>query len=65
MSRSLVGFAAVLLAGAIALAPAPSYPQRAVRFILPFGPASGVDTIKEMRDQLASIAQTLGVKAAQ
>jgi len=42
MYRFLIAFAAVLLAATTA-APAQTYPQRAVRFILPFGPAAGVD----------------------
>ena len=57
MSRFLVAFAAALLAGALALAPASAqnYPQRAVRFILPFGPASGVDiTARLLGDRLAA-----------
>ena len=57
MSRSVVAFAAALLAGALALAPASAqnYPQRAVRFILPFGPASGVDiTARLLGNRLAA-----------
>jgi tripartite-type tricarboxylate transporter receptor subunit TctC len=57
MSRFLVGFAPALLAGVLALAPASAqnYPQRAVRFILPFGPASGVDTTARLLgDRLAA-----------
>ena len=57
MSRFLVAFAAALLAGALAPAPASAqnYPQRAVRFILPFGPASGVDiTARLIGDRLAA-----------
>ena len=42
MYRFLIAFTAVLLAATTA-APAQTYPQRAVRFILPFGPAAGVD----------------------
>ena len=57
MSRFLAAFAAALIAGAYALAPASAqnYPQRAVRFILPFGPASGVDiTARLLGDRLAA-----------
>jgi tripartite-type tricarboxylate transporter receptor subunit TctC len=57
MSRFLVAFATALLAGALALAPASglNYPQRAVRFILPFGPGSGVDTTARLLgDRLAA-----------
>jgi tripartite-type tricarboxylate transporter receptor subunit TctC len=57
VSRLLVGFAPALLAGVLALAPASAqnYPQRAVRFILPFGPASGVDTTARLLgDRLAT-----------
>jgi tripartite-type tricarboxylate transporter receptor subunit TctC len=57
MSRFMVGFAAALLVGALALAPAAAqnYPQRTVRFILPFGPASGVDiTARLLGDRLAA-----------
>jgi len=45
MVRLLTTIAATLLAGALSLAPATaqSYPQRAVKLILPFGPGSGVD----------------------
>jgi tripartite-type tricarboxylate transporter receptor subunit TctC len=46
MRHFLIVLAATLLAGAHGLAPASAqtFPQRTVRFILPFGPASGVDT---------------------
>ena len=57
MLRSLVACAAALLAGALAAPPASaqSYPQRAVRFILPFGPGSGVDTTARLLgDRLAA-----------
>lgn len=55
MSRFVVGFAAALLAGALAPASAQNYPQRTVRFILPFGPASGVDiTARLLGDRLAA-----------
>ena len=57
MSRFPAAFAAALIAGACALAPASaqSYPQRTVRFILPFGPASGVDiTARLLGDRLAT-----------
>ena len=57
MSRFLIALAAVFLAGAQSLttASAQSYPQRAVRFILPFGPGSGVDiTARLLGDRLAT-----------
>ncbi len=57
MSRFPAAFAAALIAAACALTPAyaQSYPQRAVRFILPFGPASGVDiTARLLGDRLAA-----------
>jgi tripartite-type tricarboxylate transporter receptor subunit TctC len=57
MLRFLVACAAALLAGALAAPPASaqSYPQRAVRFILPFGPGSGVDTTARLLgDRLAA-----------
>ena len=57
MSRFLVALATAFLAGALAPAPASAqnYPQRAVRFILPFGPASGVDiTARLIGDRLAA-----------
>ena len=53
----MVRFAPALLAGVLAFAPASAqnYPQRAVRFILPFGPASGVDTTARLLgDRLAT-----------
>jgi tripartite-type tricarboxylate transporter receptor subunit TctC len=54
MIRFLIALAAVLLAGATTTASAQSYPQRAVRFILPFGPASGVDiTSRLLADKLS------------
>jgi tripartite-type tricarboxylate transporter receptor subunit TctC len=57
MSRFLVALAASLIAGALALAPASAqtYPQRSVRFILPFGPGAGVDTTARLLgDRLAA-----------
>ena len=57
MSRFLVGFAAALLAGTLTLAhaSAQNYPQRTVRFILPFGPAAGVDiTARLLGDRLSA-----------
>jgi tripartite-type tricarboxylate transporter receptor subunit TctC len=57
MLRSLIACAAALLAGALATPPASAqtYPQRAVRFILPFGPGSGVDTTARLLgDRLAA-----------
>jgi tripartite-type tricarboxylate transporter receptor subunit TctC len=59
MPRFPIAFATALLAGALALTLAPAsaqtYPQRAVRFILPFGPGSGVDTTARLLgDRLAA-----------
>src|SRR5215469_3607146 len=57
MPRFVAAFGATLIAAACAVAPAiaQSYPQRAVRFILPFGPASGVDiTARLLGDKLAA-----------
>src|SRR6188508_1291226 len=55
MSRFLSALAAVLLAAATTAASAQSYPQRAVRFILPFGPAAGVDiTARLLADKLST-----------
>jgi hypothetical protein len=57
MSRFVAAFAAVLIAGVgtLAAASAQSYPQRIVRFILPFGPASGVDiTARLLGERLAA-----------
>src|SRR4029079_19518690 len=55
MSRFLIALAAVLLAAATTAASAQSYPQRAVRFILPFGPAAGVDiTARLLADKLSA-----------
>jgi tripartite-type tricarboxylate transporter receptor subunit TctC len=57
MARSLRVFIAALLIAALApaAAPAQSYPQRPVRFILPFGPAAGVDiTARLIGDRLAT-----------
>src|SRR5947207_14638485 len=57
MTRLLATFAAALVAAAFAIAPASaqSYPQRPVRFILPFGPAAGVDiTARLIGDRLAA-----------
>jgi tripartite-type tricarboxylate transporter receptor subunit TctC len=57
MSRLILLVAAALLAVSHGLAPASaqSYPQRAVRFILPFGPGAGVDiTARMLADQLAT-----------
>jgi tripartite-type tricarboxylate transporter receptor subunit TctC len=57
MHRFLIALAALLLVGAHGLSPAfaQSYPQRAVKFILPFGPASGVDiTARLLGDKLAA-----------
>ena len=57
MNRFLIILVATFLAGLQGLAPAfaQSYPQRAVRFILPFGPGSGVDiTARMVGDKLAA-----------
>ena len=56
MSRFLIALAAVLLAAATTAASAQTYPQRPVRFILPFGPAAGVDITARM------IAEKLSTK---
>src|SRR5256712_11205983 len=57
MSRFLPACTAAIIAGACALAPASaqSYPQRAVKFILPFGPAAGSDiTARLLGEKLAA-----------
>jgi len=57
MSRLILFAAAVLAAVWHSLAPASaqSYPQRAVRFILPFGPSAGVDiTARMLAEPLAA-----------
>jgi tripartite-type tricarboxylate transporter receptor subunit TctC len=57
MFRFLIVLAATLLAAVhgVDTASAQSYPQRAVKFILPFGPASGVDiTARLLGDKLAA-----------
>jgi tripartite-type tricarboxylate transporter receptor subunit TctC len=49
----VIGFAAA--AGGVTVAAAQSYPQRAVKFILPFGPAAGVDiTARLLGDKLSA-----------
>ena len=54
MVRFVIALAALLLAGAVT-ASAQSYPQRAIRFILPFGPAAGVDiTARLLADKLST-----------
>src|SRR5262249_13381402 len=56
-TRFLAAFAVALIIGALAPAPAPAqtYPPRPVRFILPFGPAAGVDiTARLVGDRLAT-----------
>jgi tripartite-type tricarboxylate transporter receptor subunit TctC len=54
MVRLVIALAALFLAGAVT-ASAQSYPQRAVRFILPFGPAAGVDiTARLLADKLST-----------
>jgi tripartite-type tricarboxylate transporter receptor subunit TctC len=54
MYRFLISLAAVLMAATTA-AHAQTYPQRAVRFILPFGPAAGVDiTARLIADKLSA-----------
>jgi tripartite-type tricarboxylate transporter receptor subunit TctC len=57
MRRVLIVLAAVMAAvvGAAAPSAAQGYPQRGVKFILPFGPASGVDiTARLIADKLAT-----------
>ncbi len=57
MSRVILFVAAALFAASHGLAPASaqSYPQRAVRFILPFGPGAGVDiTARMLAERLAA-----------
>src|ERR1700716_4551391 len=57
MSRLILLVVAALLAVSHGLAPvsAQSYPQRAVRFILPFGPGAGVDiTARMLAERLAT-----------
>jgi tripartite-type tricarboxylate transporter receptor subunit TctC len=57
MSRLILFAAAALVAVWHGLAPASaqSYPQRAVRFILPFGPSAGVDiTARMLAEPLAA-----------
>ena len=57
MVRLLIVLAAALLAGICGLttASAQSYPQRPVRFILNFGPGSGVDiTARLLADRLSA-----------
>src|SRR4029078_2360515 len=54
MCSFVIALAAMFLAGAVT-ASAQSYPQRAVRFILPFGPAAGVDiTARLLADKLST-----------
>ena len=57
MARLILFAAAALFAVSHGLAPvaAQSYPQRAVRFILPFGPGAGVDiTARMLAERLAT-----------
>src|SRR4051812_36965631 len=55
MSRFLIALTALFLAAGAVTASAQSYPQRAVRFILPFGPAAGVDiTARLLADKLST-----------
>ena len=54
MHRFLIALAALFLAGMMP-ASAQTYPQRTVKFILPFGPASGTDiTARLIADRLAA-----------
>src|ERR1044071_1125868 len=54
MCRFLIALAAVVLAAATT-ASAQNYPQRPVKFILPFGPAAGVDiTARLLADKLST-----------
>jgi tripartite-type tricarboxylate transporter receptor subunit TctC len=57
MRRFLIALAATLVTfiHGVTTAPAQGYPQRAVKFILPFGPAAGVDiTARLLGDKLAA-----------
>jgi tripartite-type tricarboxylate transporter receptor subunit TctC len=55
MVRLLIAFTALFLAGATAPTSAQNFPQRPVRFILPFGPAAGVDiTARLLADKLST-----------
>jgi tripartite-type tricarboxylate transporter receptor subunit TctC len=57
MGRLLATLVVALVAGALVATPAPaqSYPQRSVKFILPFGPAAGVDiTARLIADKLSA-----------
>jgi tripartite-type tricarboxylate transporter receptor subunit TctC len=55
MSRLILFAAAALVWHGLAPASAQSYPQRAVRFILPFGPSAGVDiTARMLAEPLAA-----------
>jgi tripartite-type tricarboxylate transporter receptor subunit TctC len=57
MPRFLIALAAALIAGACAVAgaSAQTYPTRTVKFILPFGPASGTDLVARLvGDRLAA-----------
>ena len=57
MSRLMIVLVIALAAsvGGVTAAAAQTYPQRAVRFILPFGPAAGVDiTARLLGDRLAA-----------
>jgi tripartite-type tricarboxylate transporter receptor subunit TctC len=55
MHRFVTALAAVFLAGATAIASAQSYPQRAVRFIVSFGPGAGADiTARMLGDRLSA-----------
>src|SRR3979411_1064438 len=57
MSRLILFMAAALFTVSHGLAPASaqSYPQRSVRFILPFGPGAGVDiTARMLAERLAT-----------
>jgi tripartite-type tricarboxylate transporter receptor subunit TctC len=55
MGRILIALAAMMMAGTLTPASAQTYPQRPVRFILPFGPAAGVDiTARLLADKLST-----------
>src|ERR1700755_884770 len=55
MLRLMIAVAAAFLASGEAPASAQTYPQRPVRFILPFGPAAGVDiTARLLADKLST-----------
>ena len=48
MLRFVIAFVIGLVASGVTAASAQTYPQRAVKFILPFGPAAGSDITAEL-----------------